>query len=292
MKRIFILAAAIIAAHAGFAQSDSTIISSDTLKVGNFIIIKKNKANSNINENEKKDRSFSINIDPSFKFLRKKKKPANISTNWWIMDLGFANVRDNTNYTAAQSMGYLKTVNGSIVNKTSFNLNTGKTSNVNIWFFMQKLNISQHVLNLKYGLGLEMYNFRYDHSISYRNSPQPYVFNDTISFSKNKLYAGYLTIPFMLNVNTTPASRRGFSFSAGVSAGYLVGSHAKQISGERGKQKYKGDLDLQPWRLAGIAELGLGPIRLYGSYSFNALHKESTGLDQFPYAIGIRFSNW
>lgn len=157
---------------------------------------------------------------------------------------------------------------------------------------MQKLNISQHVLNLKYGLGLEMYNFRYDHALSYRNSPAPYVYNDTLSFSKNKLYAGYLTVPFMININTTPSSQRGFSFSAGVSAGYLVGSHAKQISNEEEKQKYKGDLGLQLWRLAAITELGLGPIRLYGSYSFNALHKKSTGVDQFPYAVGIRFSHW
>ena len=87
-------------------------------------------------------------------------------------------------------------------------------------------------------------------------------------------------------------SKKGFSFSVGASAGYLINSRNKQISGERGKQKYHGNLDLQPWRFAGITELGLGPIRVYGSYSFNALHKESTGLEQYPYAVGIRFSNW
>lgn len=66
-----------------------------------------------------------------------------------------------------------------------------------------------------------MYNFRYDTRLSYRKDPQPYVYNDSIGFSKNKLYAGYLTVPFMVNVNTTPNNRKGFSFSAGVSAGYL-----------------------------------------------------------------------
>jgi hypothetical protein len=49
---------------------------------------------------------------------------------------------------------------------------------------------------------------------------------------------------------------------------------------------------LQPWRFAVVGELGLGPVRLYGSYSLNDLHKESTGLKQTPYAVGIRFSNW
>jgi hypothetical protein len=210
------------------------------------------------------------------------------------MDLGFANMRDNTDYTSAQAGPFLKTLrpaNGS-VNQDNYKLNTGKSSNVNIWLFMQKVNIIKHVINLKYGLGLEMYNFRYDTHLSFRNDPQPFVFNDSISFTKNKLYVEYLTVPIMLNINTTPDSRRGFSFSGGISAGYLTNSRNKQISGERGKQKYKGDFNFEAWRVAAVGELGLGPVRLYGSYSLNRLQKEVTRLEQYPYTVGIRFSNW
>ncbi len=316
MKRWTVLMAAMLFSSAGFAQKDSSSSANpDTIKVGNFVIVKKNKGKEiDDNNQQKKYQNLRIHfgngeeqpikitsdsiqekphIDVNFHMgNHKKRKLHNISTNWWIFDLGFTNVRDNSNYTAAQSMGYLTTVHGSPVNQNSFALNTGKSSNVNIWLFMQKLNISKNIVNLKYGFGLEMYNFRYDHNLSYRSDPVAHVFNDTIGFSKDKLYAGYLTIPVMLNFNTAPHNRNGFSISAGLSAGYLVGDHGKQISAERGKQKYHGDLGLQPWRLAAITELGLGPIRLYGSYSFNALHKESTGVDQFPYAIGIRFSNW
>jgi hypothetical protein len=240
-----LLIAAFLVAAAGYGQTDSTAEKTDTIYSGNFLIVKKNK-----NNNADKDHGVTIKIGDNSGSVRR--KHSNISTNWWIFDLGFTNVRDNTNYTAAQSMGYLKTVNGSPVTQNSFGLNTGKSSNVNIWFFMQKLNISQHVLNLKYGLGLEMYNFRYDHSLSYRSNPSPYVFNDTIGFSKNKLYVGYITVPLMININATPHRRNGFSISGGVSAGYLLNDHNKQISGERGKQKYHGELGLQPWRFAAI----------------------------------------
>ena len=96
----------------------------------------------------------------------------------------------------------------------------------------------------------------------------------------------------MLHVNTTPGNKKGFSFSAGVSAGYLVGSRNKQKSAERGKQKYKGDFDLSPFRTALIGELGIGPVKLYGSYSLNTLHESYTKLEQYPFAVGIRFSNW
>ena len=291
MKHGIIISAFLILTLSVSAQKDTVGNSEpDTIKVGNFIIIKKQERGNKEN-NSLSYYSYDKAGKTTFKKFKRGKNNL-VSTNWWIFDLGFTNVRDNTNYTAAQNMGYLKIINGNTINQNSFALNTGKSSNANIWVFMQKLNIVKHVLNLKYGMGLEMYNFRYDHSLSYRNEPAPYVFEDSISFSKDKLYAGYLTIPMMLNINTSPHKKNGFSISGGVSAGYLLGAHNKQISAERGKQKYHGELGLQPWRLAAISELGLGPVRLYGSYSLNALHKENTGLEQFPYAVGIRFSNW
>ena len=286
--------AILIIAQQGFAQTDSSATKTDTVRVGNFLIIKKNKSTdsgSDMGSSGRKDYDINATVRSIVRSPAKKK---NISTNWWIFDLGFANLRDNTDYSYAQAGSYFKTFRPADgpVNQNSYRLNTGKTSNVNIWFFMQKLNVSKHVLNLKYGLGLEMYNFRYDTRLSYRKDPVPFVYNDSIGFSENKLFASYLTVPFMINVNTTPNKRNGFSFSAGVSAGYLVGSRNKQISGERGKQKINGNFDMEPWRLAAIGELGIGPVRLYGSYSLNKLQKDVTRLEQFPYAIGLRFSSW
>ncbi len=297
MKRLLCAAACLLVAGIGFAQTDSTAKNTDTVKVGNFIIIKKSKGNDGpenkkgvlISDDTKRDAD-----SYRYRIVRRPRSRHNISTNWWIMDLGFANVRDNTDYAAAQAGGYFKTLRAADgpVTKDSYKLNTGKSSNVNIWLFMQKLNIISHVVNLKYGLGLEMYNFRYDTRISFRNNPQTIVFNDSIGFTKNKLYVEYLTVPVMLNFNTTPHTRNGFSFSAGMSAGYLTNSRNKQISGDRGKQKYKGDFNFEPWRIAAIGELGLGPVRLYGSYSINRLQQAVTRVEQYPYTVGLRFSNW
>ncbi|NCI47754.1 outer membrane beta-barrel protein [Sediminibacterium soli] len=292
MKRVVFSAVLLLIAGTIFAQTDTTSRTSDTVRVGNFIIIKKKGSNTDSDN----DRVVTRNRgnDTEYKVERRYRRGRNISTNWFIFDLGFTNMRDMTNYTAAASGGYFKTLNAAAgpVTENSYKLITGKSSNVNIWFFMQKLNVIKHVVNLKYGLGLEMYNFRYDTRLSYRNDPQPYVFNDSIGFSKNKLYVEYLTVPFMININTTPDSRRGLSISAGVSAGYLTNSRNKQVSSERGKQKYRGDFNFEPWRFAAIAEIGLGPVRLYGTYSLNRLQKDITRVEQYPYAVGVRFSNW
>jgi len=288
MKQSIMAAACLVVTSIGFAQTDSTAKNADTIKVGNFVIIKKKNAGNISDDTEKKRGSLEYSIE------RRTRRRSNISTNWWIMDLGFANMRDQTDYAAAQAGGYFRTLRPADgpVTQNSYKLINGKSSNVNIWFFMQKVNLYKHVVNLKYGLGLEMYNFRYDTRLSYRKDPAPYVFNDSISFTKNKLYVEYLTIPVMLNINTTPDSRRGFSFSAGVSAGYLTNSRNKQVSGERGKEKIKGDFNFENWRIALIGEMGLGPVRLYGSYSLNRLQKEVTRVEQYPYTVGIRFSNW
>jgi Outer membrane protein beta-barrel domain len=297
MKRIIYSAAFLLLSGGAFAQADTTKPNEpDTIKVGNFVIIKKNKDKGTIDTMPQKKYSIDITIGEDYKsssssgYSSKSRHKSNTSTNWFIFDLGFANWRDKTVYGSAEANAYLKDVDGrGDFTSGDLDLNNGKTSNVNIWLFMQKLNVVKHVVNLKYGLGIEMYNYRYSNAITYHKNPA-YIFRDTIGFSKNKLMAGYVTVPVLLNVDPFPNKRRGLSFSAGVSAGYLYNSHTKQISDERGKQKMKGNIGLNPWRIAYIAEAGLGPVRLYGSYSTNPLHE--SGLKQYPYTIGLRFSNW
>ncbi len=273
MKKTIFTLISIISISCAMAQSDSTATTkTDTSK--------KNSVTLSIGT----DKLVDIKIGN-----KAKKKRSNVTTDWFIFDLGFANFRDQTNYATAQGGSYFHNTNG-VVNANSLSLINGKSSNVNIWFFMQKMNLVKHKLNLKYGLGLEMYNYRYEHSVSFRNEPTNYVFNDSIHFSKNKLYAEYLTVPFMVNFTPDLSNKNSLCFSAGVSAGYLISSRNKQISDERGKQKISGNFDLEPFRLAIVGEIGLGGVRLYGSYSLNTFHKESTGLQQYPYALGIRFS--
>ena len=288
MKRVIYTIAAMLLTLSGFAQNDTTGNNEpDTIKVGNFIIIKKNKNYGDSSNQSNRKITVDINMNNE---AHHNKRHSSISTNWFIFDLGFANLRDETMYGSPAANSYLHATGNAQFTSADLDLNNRKSSNVNIWLFMQKLNVSKHVLNLKYGLGLEMYNYRYSTNISYSKAPDAYIFRDSVDFSKNKLAADYITVPFMININPTPNKRRGFSFSAGVSAGYLYNSRNKQVSDERGKQKTKGDFDLNQWRLAYVGELGIGPVRLYGSYSVNALHER--GLKQYPYTVGLRFSNW
>jgi hypothetical protein len=221
------------------------------------------------------------------------KKLKNVTTNWFSFDLGFANYRDESAQMAYLMMYPGLSYNKYWVNSSSLKLDNRKSSNFNIWIVQQKLNVYQHKINLKYGVGFEMFNFRFEQPVSFRNEPNKTVFMDDVNFTKNKLFVKYLTVPVQLNFQPNPYNRKGFYASIGLSAGYLVDARNKQISAERGKQKYDGNFELNNFRFATIGELGIGGIRLYGSFgSINLFDKNQSNFSLFPYAIGLRFSNF
>ncbi len=276
LKKISLLALAGIAFLQAGAQTDSTAKapsgSGDTVHIGNIIILKNGAPSSSTSE-------WNVNV-----YRKRKSYPANLTTEWAVLDLGFSNFNDKTNYAALNS-GFAA---GS--DDSWFNLRNGKSVNVNIWILMQRLNLIKHVVNLKYGVGLELNNYRYDNDIRYTKNPPGVYLDSDISYSKDKLAADYVTVPIMLNFNFSPRNResRSFGLSAGVSGGYLYSARNKYISDETGKQKTKGDLGLRDFKLSYIAEVQLGPIKLYGSYATESMFRE--GLDQTPYNFGIRLA--
>jgi len=62
------------------------------------------------------------------------------------------------------------------------------------------------------------------------------------------------------------------------------------ITNEDGKQKTHDDFYLRPFKISYVAELQLGPVKLYGSLATQSMFEK--GLDQTPYNIGLRLSNW
>ena len=218
----------------------------------------------------------------------KKLKP--ITTNWWIFDLGFANYVDNTQPVYYDASPFLKPF---WIMSNDLKLNNVKSSNVNIWIVQQKASLYKNYLNLKYGVGFEMYNFRFDQPISFSNTAGNNIYLDNVKFRKNKLFVEYLTVPVQLNYQSNPDNDKSFYVSLGVSTGYLIQSHTKQISGERGKKKVNGNFNLNNFKMATIGELGIGGIRLYGSFNTtNLFDKNLTNFDMTPFAVGVRFSKF
>jgi len=242
MKRIFTLCVALCTIVTAFAQTDTTgrqntPPADDTIRIGGMIIIRKagSKDKEVIKDGEYKMRN------------RRGNKPSNLTTNWWIFDIGFANYNDKSNYVTAAANGFVAPG----INEDDLELKSGKSRNVNVWFFMQKLNIAKHVLNLKYGLGLELNNYFFENTkLAFAKNPTV-ISEGATDFKKVKLAADYLTVPIMLNINFTPNRNRGFGISGGISAGYLYSSRYKsKVDGDT--RRVKNSFDLEKFKLSYI----------------------------------------
>lgn len=292
------------------AQTAAPAPTADTIQIKGLIIIKGKDARGKSTYKFYNDTAYARN-----------KLKKNLHTKWFVIDVGFNNYIDRSDYTGASVLSrdvryaYAPNMLTSYQAEKSydysayglntfaprggaepltpdeFKLITGKSINVNIWIIQQRLNIYKHRFNIIYALGVEMNNYRYARNITYVPGYPTQIIRDTVNFSKNKLFAEYLSIPLMLNFNSNPARPgRSFELSMGVMGGYLVKSRTKQISEERGKIKRTDDFNLKQWRFGLTSELAYGPVKLYGNFSLTPLH--DYGLEQYPFSVGIRFNGF
>ncbi len=261
----------------------------DTIRVGNLVIVKPVKDSISVEQYTPKKKA-----DISF---TKRRKYDNIDnrTSYFDWDFGFANFSDKTPVLLYAKPEYLYPPTGDplpYMYSGSLALNHLKSSNVNLWFVQQRVNLVKKYVSLQYGVGFEMFNFRFEKNISFRDDVVGKMKYDNVQFSKNKLFVKYLTVPVKLNFNLSPGARKPLHASIGMSAGYLLKARNKQISTERGKEKYDGTFNLNNWRIATIGELGFGNFTIYGSYSHTNLFDENQSiLNMAPIAIGIKLSD-
>ncbi len=212
-----------------------------------------------------------------------------VEIQYGLVDIGINSLQDKTDYNSAAAQNFLN-VPANMKNENLFSQNNGKSVNVNVYPVLLRTRLvktDHEKLYLSLGVGLQMYNFRFNRDISYRNDTQPEVIMDTVQFSKNKLSLTYLSVPLMLTSKTLLAPKAWLVYGVGLTAGYRISSWTKQESGERGKQKNHDQFNFSNFNTCVTGEIGVdGIFRLFASYQLTAL--ASNSLDQHPFSIGIR----
>ncbi len=289
MNRLFFIFTSIFLTTAALAQESTPVIyPNDTVKLGNLKIIK-------INGEEKKDWiTIFRNLDyGAVKLDYNNTKPAvpkDIETQWLGFDLGVAGYTDYTKYAISPTLSS-PSVGLPLTNRKMQPKNS--STNVNIWVVQQKVNIYQHKLYFKYGFGFEMFNYFYTNAIDFRNNEKAFVSLSNNTYSKDKLFINYLTVPLQLSRSFKVKNVQTISLSGGVSLGYMLTARNKQISDALGKKKYYGDFNMNDYRVAGIFQLGIGDVKFYGSAALTPmLDKSTTNIGLFPYTFGIRLAKF
>src|SRR5690348_13507749 len=97
MHKLYVLLAGVCIATGSMAQTDTTQPkkSPDTIRIGNLIIVRSGSTSDSNYYDRRTETSVEAYIH------RRHRKRDNVSTNWGIIDLGFANFTDKTNYAGA-----------------------------------------------------------------------------------------------------------------------------------------------------------------------------------------------
>lgn len=173
-------------------------------------------------------------------------------------------------------------------------LNTGKSWNWNLNVIDYGFGLGTDKIGIATGLGFEFINYNFDGQNSIRKDPDtgniiPYVPDYAGNIVKSKMNIAYVTAPLLLEFQI-PAGKKRIHISGGVIGGVKMWSNTKlkyKVSGEKSKEKAKGDYNLSPLRWGFTARVGYRMINLYANYYMTPLFKENRGPELYPFSVGL-----
>jgi len=260
----------------------------DTIKIGQLLISKpESKSNLSWEQIIKNKDLNGLKVN----FKKSNNNFKQLETSWFAFDIALVNYLDETKYAENKSLS--NPAIGEPLSKFKMQLNNGKSTNINIWVVQQKYRLKNPAFYLKYGLGLEMFNFRYEYGINFRKNESMFIYLSDESYEKNKLFTSYLSAPVQFGYDFKLKNYKILGISGGLVTGYLFKSYNKQINRELGKEKYKSNFSLRDMRLAGVFEIRIDKLKFFGTASLqNMLDKMNTNQSLYPYSFGLRFSKF
>jgi hypothetical protein len=168
---------------------------------------------------------------------------------------------------------------------------------INIW--QQNIHLVKNYLNLCTGLGFDFNRYQFANKVRL-NPDSSFTWGNvdssgTFTYKKNRLTSYYVTVPLLLDINTSSNPRKAFHLSVGVIGKYLLGARTKQIvekNGDTYKQIRNDGYNLNPFELNAYASVGYGNVTLYAQYGINELFQHSKGPELLAFSAGIRLVNF
>jgi len=220
-----------------------------------------------------------INLHDSIK----KHKMEKVKPHWAGIEIGFNGYMTPQNKMFPQGYDWME-------------LDLAKSVAVNINFFDYGIRLYKRYVMLVSGFGLSYNNYRFrGDTIMANGADGIYGVGNTINYSKNKLTVSYLTVPLLLEFNTSKYNKKSFHVSTGCTFGYRVGSHTKQVYEEEGterKIKSYNQFSINPWRVDATARIGYRGFSIFANYDMVPLFRDEKGPDLHPFTVGITLVGW
>jgi hypothetical protein len=100
-----------------------------------------------------------------------------------------------------------------------------------------------------------------------------------------------LPLSFEFRTNKDATGRR-FHFIVGPEAGFLLSGNVKQISAEKGEQKFSDTYNFATFRYGAFTRIGYGSWGIFAKYYFNDTFENSpqqAGLKNFSFGVMLGF---
>lgn len=174
-------------------------------------------------------------------------------------------------------------------------LDYGRSFNFQWNLAQRNVNIIKKYVQLSTGIGFQFSNLKFDGNTKLNaDSSFTWGYIDTsnaFSYRKNRFKQSYVTIPLLLNFNTSKKLSNNFHISVGVVGKYLLGSRTKQILVQNNNEftaVRKDDYNINPFQFDGYASIGYRNFTVFSQYALNELFRKNRGPQVYPFAIGLR----
>lgn len=162
----------------------------------------------------------------------------------------------------------------------------------NLNILEHKFNFGTPYVGLTTGLGFSFTSVAFKNNYLIQATPDSvYAVMDTANnYSKNKLKASYLTVPLMLEFNTSANEDKSFYLAAGVVGGVRLTSKTKrqgELDGKEFKEKVKAPFNLNPFKLDAAVRFGYSDWGVFANYSLLPLFDQGKTVDLYPLTFGL-----
>jgi hypothetical protein len=172
-------------------------------------------------------------------------------------DLGFSKLIDNGSFSLSPANDFL-------------DYKAAKTSTVSLDVLQLGYRFNSNFKVYLAG-GFDWTHIRLKRNITMKkNSPVLDYDTESIEFSKNRFSSFYVHIPLNFELRTRENENgKRFYFVFGPEIAFLTNAKVKQISKDKGKEKFNDDYNFQPFRYGGTVRLGYGAFGIFTKYYFS-----------------------
>lgn len=183
-------------------------------------------------------------------------------------------------------------------NEQFMDLNTGRSWNWNINPVDFGIGLGTSYVGLASGMGFEFSYYNFEGQNGIMKDP---ITNDIVEYdptysaniTRSRLHTGFISVPVLLEFQIPTAGGGRVYLSGGVMGSAKLWSSTNikyKISGDKSKEKTKGDFNLTPFRYGFTVRAGYRNFGLYANYMMTPFFKATTGPELIPFSMGIAFT--